>query len=352
MEAMNNRATELVEEPGVVLGPPVGEQPAERTRRFPLGRVILRRILYLLLILWIVTVIVFMATQGLPGDTARAILGQNATPAQLETIQKSLGLNRPIPVQYFSWIGRALKGDLGTSLANKQEVSAYLGARFVNSLVMMLLACLFSIPLALLVGIVCAVRRGGILDRLVSGLSLVLTAIPPFVIGLAFILAFAISVFHWLPPVSLIEPGKSIWSQLDMVILPAVTLAVGVFPYVAYMIRGAMIEALDSAYVSVAHLNGIPQRRVIVRHALPNVIATTAQVIALQIGYLAGGAVAVETVYSFPGMGLALFGAIQYRDLPVIQILTVVMAAIYLLATVGADIVAILVTPRVRTGLR
>jgi peptide/nickel transport system permease protein len=324
----------------------------ERGRRLPLTRLILRRCLYAAVILWVVTLLVFFATQGLPGDTARAILGQNATDEQVQLIREQLGLNRSIPVQYLSWIGGIFKGDLGKSLANRQPVSTYLHPRVLNTLTLMLIAVLFSMPLALFVGILCAVRRNGFLDRLVSGVALVMTATPPFVVGLALILLVATSVVHWLPPVSLIDSTQSIWGQLKLVLLPAVTLAIGVFPYVTYMIRGAMIEALDSPYVSQARLNGIPEWRVILRHGLPNVVAPTAQVVALQVGYLAGGAVAVETVFSYPGIGLALFSAIQYRDLPVAQILTVSIAGVYVVATLVADVIAVLVTPRVRTGLR
>jgi peptide/nickel transport system permease protein len=325
---------------------------AERGRRWPLARLILFRCLYAVIILWIVTLLVFFATQGLPGDTARAILGQNATPEQVQLLRQQLGLNRSVAVQYVSWIGGVVTGNLGTSLANRQPVSTYLGPRVRNTLALMLVACLLSIPLALLVGIACAVRRGGILDRLVSGVGLVMTAIPPFVTGLVLIIVFATSVVHLLPPVSLIDPAKSIWSQFSLVLLPAVSLGVGVFPYVAYMIRGAMIEALDSPYVTQARLNGIPEWRVVLQHGLPNVVAPTAQVVALQIGYLAGGAVAVETVFSYPGIGSSLFSAIQYRDLPVAQILTVSIAGVYVLATLAADVLAVLVNPRVRTGLR
>jgi peptide/nickel transport system permease protein len=231
-------------------------------------------------------------------------------------------------------------------------VSTYLGPRVLNTLTLMLMAVLFSMPLALLIGILCAVRRGGILDRLVSGVALVMTATPAFVVGLILILLLATSVFHWLPPVSLIDPARAAFSQLHFVVLPALSLALGVFPYVTYMLRGAMIEALDSPYVSQARLNGIPEWRGVLRHGLPNVVAPTAQVIALQIGYLTGGAVAVETVFSYPGIGLSLFSAIQYRDLPVAQILTVSIAGVYIAATLAADIIAVLVTPRVRTGLK
>ena len=336
---------------------PTGQAPPENApfrsgRRFPLARLILRRCFYGAVILFVVTLLVFFATQGLPGDTARAILGQNATPEQVQLIREQLNLNRSIPAQYVTWIRGMVTGDLGTSLANRQPVSTYIAPRIRNTLALMLVAALLSIPLALGMGIVCAVRRGGILDRLVSSLGLIMQAVPPFVIGLALILVFATSVLHWLPPVSLMDPDKGIWSQFSLVLLPALALAVGMFPYIAYMLRGAMIEALESPYVSQARLNGVPESRVILREALPNVVAPTAQVVALQIGYLAGGAVAVETVFNYPGIGLSVFGAVQYRDLPVAQVLTVFIAGVYIVVTLVADVVGVLVTPRVRTTLR
>jgi len=174
--------------------------------------------------------------------------------------------------------------------------------------------------------------------------------VPEFVIGIGLIIVFATVVLHWLPPVSLVPPGTSVWASPRILVLPTLTLVIAVFPYIFRMMRSSMIEVLDSEYIEMARLKGIAQRRLILRHALPNAIAPTVQVIALTFAYLAGGVVVVEFVFGFPGIGQGLVNAVFTRDIPMIQFIVVLLAAFYVVVNITADVVAVLVTPKLRTG--
>jgi peptide/nickel transport system permease protein len=182
--------------------------------------------------------------------------------------------------------------------------------------------------------------------------SLVFAALPEFVIGIALVLLFATSVFHVLPAVSLIPPGDHAWNHFNVVILPAATLVLAVTPYISRIMRGSMVEVLESDYVTMARLKGLPERTVMLRHALPNAIVPAIQVSALQLAWMAGGVVVVEFVFSFPGIGAALVDAVGNRDVPTVQALSLIIAAVYVVLNLAADVTTILVTPRLRTAGR
>jgi peptide/nickel transport system permease protein len=316
-----------------------------------IGWFIVRRILLGLLTLFVVSLIVFGATQALPGDPAQAILGREATPEKLEIVREQLNLNRPVTEQYTEWLSGIVTGDLGLSLANQRPVGEFLSDRIVNSAFLVLLAALISIPLSLLIGSLSAMRRDRPLDTITSIVTLALAALPEFVIGVALILLLATTVLQVFPAVSLVSPGTPVWEELDVVILPALTLVLAVSPYISRIMRGSMIEVLESDYVEMARLKGLRERVVIVRHALPNAVIPAIQVTALQLAYLAGGIVVVEFVFSFPGIGAALVDAVSNRDLPIIQALTMLIAAVYVGLNLLADILTILISPRLRTAL-
>jgi peptide/nickel transport system permease protein len=320
-------------------------------RFWGIGWFLVRRILLGLLTLFVISVIVFAATQGLPGDPAQAILGREATPDKLRIVREQLNLNRPVTEQYTEWLSGVVTGDLGRSLANQQPVGSFLSDRIVNSGFLVLLAALISIPLSLLVGSLSAMRRDRPLDTITSIVTLALAALPEFVIGVALILLLGTTVLQILPAVSLVSPGTPVWEELDVVILPALTLVLAVTPYISRIMRGSMIEVLESDYVEMARLKGLPERVVIMRHALPNAVIPAIQVTALQLAYLAGGIVVVEFVFSFPGIGAALVDAVANRDLPIIQALTMLIAAVYVGLNVLADVLTILISPRLRTAL-
>jgi peptide/nickel transport system permease protein len=314
---------------------------------------ILRRVLLGLLTLFLVSLVVFAATQALPSDPARAILGRTATPESLTALRKQLNLNRPVVSQYTHWLGGIFTGDLGNSLAARGEpVTKVLGKRLRNSAVLVLLAAVISIPLSILLGVISARRRDGPLDHSMSLILLALAALPEFVVGIALVLLFATRVFHVLPAVSLIPPDSSPWQNPKELVLPTVTLVLAVTPYVARIMRASMVEVLESDFVEMARLKGMPERHVLWRHAVPNAIAPAIQVIALNLAYLAGGIVVVEFVFAYPGIGSALVDGVANRDLPIVQALAVLIAAVYVGCNVLADIATILVSPRLRTSLR
>jgi peptide/nickel transport system permease protein len=314
---------------------------------------ILRRLLLGLLTLFLVSLVVFAATQALPSDPARAILGRTATPESLKALREQLNLNHSVVSQYTHWLGGIFTGDLGNSLAARGEpVTKVLGKRLENSAVLVLLAAVISIPLSILLGVISARRRDGPLDHSMSLVLLALAALPEFVVGIALVLLFATRVFHVLPAVSLIPPDSSPWQNLKELILPTATLVLAVTPYVARIMRASMVEVLESDFVEMARLKGMPERHVLWRHALPNAIAPAIQVIALNLAYLAGGIVIVEYVFAYPGIGSALVDAVANRDLPIVQALAVLIAAVYVGCNLLADISTILVSPRLRTSLR
>jgi peptide/nickel transport system permease protein len=313
---------------------------------------IVRRLLLGLLVLAIVSVVVFAATQALPGDPARAILGRSATPDSLKALREQLNLNRPVLTQYGDWIKGLLTGDLGTSLAAREPVSTYLHDRLVNSAFLVFLSAVISIPLSIAIGAYAALKRDRLFDSSTSILTLLLAALPEFVVGVTLVVLFATTVFpNFLPGVSNIAPGTEPWTQLKEMILPTLTLVIAVTPYVARIMRASMIEVLESEYVEMARLKGVPEREVVIRHALPNALGPTFQVIAINLAYLAGGVIVVEYVFNYAGIGGALQNAVITRDLPVVQALAMLIAAVYVVLNLLADVATILVTPRLRTRL-
>ncbi len=315
-----------------------------------MGRFLIRRILLGLLTLLLVSVVVFAATQALPGNAARAILGRNATPARLAALTQQLHLNRSVLSQYFSWLGGVVHGNFGTSAATQDPVSSLISSRILNTAFLVLVSGLIAIPLSIALGVLMAVRRDKPTDHVISITTLALAALPEFVIGIGLVLLFATNVTHVLPAVSIIPPGEHAWNVPKEVILPAATLIIAVTPYIARIMRASMVEVLESEYVTMARLKGLSNRTVIWRHAVPNAIVPAIQVSALQLAYMAGGVVVVEVVFGFPGIGSALVDAVGNRDIPEVQALAIIIAAVYVVVNLIADILTILVTPRLRTA--
>jgi peptide/nickel transport system permease protein len=311
-------------------------------------RLILRRLLFGLLTLFLVSVVIFSATEILPGNAARALLGRDATPDALAAAVARLHLDRPLTTQYGLWLSGILTGQPGNSLVNGRSVLGQVMPRVENSLTLLVLAGLVGVPISLLAGIFAASRRSGLFDNVVSVTALGLAATPEFVVGFFTVIVFATSVFHWLPPVSMVAPGTSVLARPQILVLPVLTLVLVIFPYLFRMIRSSMIEILQSDYVEMARLKGVSRGRIIFVHALPNAIAPTVQVIALTFAYLAGGVVLVEYVFAYPGIGQSLIYAIFARDVPVIQFEVILLAAFYVGLNILADLVTILVTPKLR----
>ena len=315
----------------------------------PVARIVLRRVLLGLVTLLLVSIVVFAATQWLPGDAARAITGRSATPERLQALRAQLHLDRPAAEQYATWLLAFARGDLGTSLVNGKPVIDIIGPRLLNSGVLLVLVVVIAVPLALLTGIGAALTRNRRFDTAASVGALALAAVPEFVLAIALVILFSTVVFHWLPPVSLIRPDTPILEQWLRLVLPVATLILAVFPYLFRMVRGLVVDVLDSDYVEMARLKGLPAARIVFVHALPNAVAPLGQAVALVCAYLAGGIVVVEFIFSFPGIGQGLVQAVEARDLPAIQAIVVVLASFYVILNIAADLFALLMTPRART---
>lgn len=315
-----------------------------------MARLVGRRLAFGLLIVWLVSVIVFLATQLLPGDAAQELLGRYATPQSVAALRIQMHLNEAPVYQYLLWLKNLVTFQWGHSLVSQNSIASIVGTGALNTGLVMLLTTVIATPVAVVVGTLGALRSEGILDQVLSVLTLILVALPAFVIAICLVFGLATSIFHVLPATSLVNPSQSIFSQLKFLVLPTATLVLAVVPYPIRMIRASMVEALHSDYVLLARLHGLPERRVIFRHALPNAIATTIQVTALNLIFLAGGVVVVETVFNYPGIGYAFVQAVNDRDIPVVQTIVVVLAIFFVVVNLLADVLVTLVTPRLRGG--
>jgi peptide/nickel transport system permease protein len=303
-----------------------------------------------LLTIFAVSVVIFLATQALPGNAAYAVLGHSATPQRLKALEDQLHLNQSVVAQYGSWIGGVLHGDFGTSLANGEKVSHVIGPRLANSAVLVIGAGIVGTLLGGMLGLVAAARRDKLFDHIASVIALTVTALPEFVVAIALVILFSVNALHILPAVSAIPPGTSPLANLKLLVLPIATLSLVIAPYIFRMTRGAMIEALESDYVEMAELKGIPRKRVLLVHALPNSLPPVIQVIGLNLLYLAGGIVVVEYVFNYPGIGASLVDAVSNRDIPTIQFVVLILAAFYVFVNITTDVVALLASPRRRSS--
>ncbi len=300
--------------------------------------------------LFVVSVLVFVATEVLPGNAATAVLGRNAAsnPTALHRLEVALHLNRGLLDQYWLWFSGLFTGNLGHSLANGQPVWGYVEPRLINSAVLMLVTGVIGSVVGVTLGALAALRKDGWFDHVTSVTALAVTSLPEFVIAIGLVILFSTVVTRLLPAVSLLPPGTYAWNAPQLLILPVATLVIVIVPYIQRMMRAAMIEALESDYVEMARLKGVPMWRIVLMHALPNATAPTIQVIGLNFLYLAGGVVVVEYVFAFPGIGQGLVYAVDNRDIPVIQFIVVVLAAFYVFMNIVTDVIALLATPRHR----
>ena len=313
-------------------------------------RLIGKRLATSVLILLVVSMLIFFTTLLLPGDPAQAILGQQATPERIAALHQQMNLDEPAWTRYLLWLEGMVHGDLGVSAATGQPVSELIGERVGASLVLMVAAGLIAIPAGVFAGIWSALKRGRPADAAITGISLVLAALPEFVIGIALVALFSTTVFSVLPAVTMNPPDSKVWDFPEQLILPVLVLVLVVAPYIARMMRATMLEVLDSGYVEMARLKGVPERRVILRHALPHAIGPVAQVIAIQLAWMAGGVVVVEFLFRYPGLGQALIDAVNYRDVMVVVAISMIVAAVYIVVNLVADVVGILSNPKLRTG--
>lgn len=324
--------------------------------KHPLLAFTARRLLSGVLTLIVSSLLIFLAINVLPGGVAASVLGRNADPGRVAALNTQLGLDRPLLVRYFDWIKGVLHGDLGQSAiqlaqgAAKAPVSHIIATPLFNSLTLAVITSVLLIPSALLVGAVAAIRAGQKADLVVSYTALVLGALPEFVLGTLLILVF-FSVLDVLPPVALITQGDTPFTHPTALILPVMTLFFVCLAFASRQVRAGMIETLGQEFVSAARLNGLRERRVLARYALRNALASTVQTFAQTVQYLFGGIIIVEALFAYPGIGQLLVTAVAARDLPEVQAIALVLAALYIVINIAADLVVVILVPKLRTGL-
>ncbi|HYS01795.1 MAG TPA: ABC transporter permease [Candidatus Eisenbacteria bacterium] len=314
-----------------------------------MARFLARRIGLALVTLWLLSIIVFVGANVLPGDVGRRILGPFADPRAVAVFNHQLGTDRPILVQYWSWLTHALRGDLGNSIAFGDPVVSMLTRALGNSLKLGLVAFLLVVPLGVLGGIVAALNRDRFLDRLITIAGISATAVPEFVFAILAILIIGVAL-RLLPITATAPDGSSVPVQFGYLILPAIPLVLVLFGYIARITRAGMIEALDADYTRTAVLKGLSYGTVIRRHVLRNALLPTIAVVATQTGYLIGGLVVIEFMFNYQGIGQLLFLAAQKKDFPLLQAGVMVIGAVYLIATLVADITYSLLNPLIRYG--
>jgi peptide/nickel transport system permease protein len=312
-------------------------------------RFILNRLALGILSLLAVSVLIFLATEILPGDVASAVLGQGATPETLAAFRKELGLDRPAAVRYFEWFFNAIQGDLGQSMTNKREILPELMKKFKNTLFLAGVAALIAVPLSVGLGIIAAINEGKWQDRWSNIVSLATISVPEFFIAYILILVFAVKL-RWFPSLSTVFDGMGLGEMLFKIALPALTLTMLVAAHMLRMTRSSVLSIMSQPYIEMAFLKGIPRSRVIMKHALPNAAAPIISVIALNLAYLIVGVVVIEVVFVYPGVGQYMVDGVTKRDLPVIQACGLIFAATFIILNTVADILAILANPRLRTA--
>ncbi|MEO1651187.1 MAG: ABC transporter permease [Pseudomonadota bacterium] len=312
-----------------------------------MGQLVLRRLGIGVVLIWVVSVLIFVLTQVLPGDAAQIRLGQAATPETLEALRKDLGLDRSAISQYFSWITSLFTGDLGISTAGGATISSLIESRIWNTVFMALIVAGISIPLSVFLGLVAAMFPGQIIDRMVTSTTLGLIAVPDFLIGIFLILIFATSL-GLVPSVSYLSGGEGFGERLYKLALPIATLVVVVSAQMIRMTRAGVLNVMSSPYIEMAILKGVPRRRIILRHALLNAIGPIVNVIALNLAYLVSGVVVVETIFSYPGLAKLMVDGVQTRDIPLVQACGMIFCVTYVVLILIADVASIVSNPRLR----
>ncbi|MCU0902632.1 MAG: ABC transporter permease [Tabrizicola sp.] len=303
-----------------------------------------RRLLLGLLTLFVISVVIFGATELLPGDLARELLGQSATEETLAALRDQLGLNDPAPVRYWNWLTGVLQGDLGVSMATQKPISELVGARLENTMFLALYAAAMSVPLSLMLGVLAALWRNSIFDRASNSLALTAISFPEFFV--AYILILWLSQSGFFPSMVRITPATTFGDMLYMCFLPALTLTLVVTAHMMRMTRAAIINLLASPYIEMARLKGMAPLRVVLRHAVPNALAPIINVVALNLAYLITGVVVVEVVFVYPGLGQLMVDAVTNRDIPVVQAIALIFAAAYVLLNLIADVLSTISNPR------
>ena len=311
-----------------------------------MGRYILKRVGLSLVTLVLVSVIVFAISDVLPGDVGRAVLGRSATDAQVAQLDHQLGYDRPLPARYWKLVSGYATGDWGRSPVLNTEVRPLVLHRFGNSLILAAFAFVLTVPLSIFMGIVAALHHGRWPDRAISVTGLSLIALPEFVTGVVLLVVFAVNL-GWFPSSSAV-PGASPVDWFRQLLLPSIPLMFVLFGYIARMARAGTVDALRADYTRTATLKGLPRATVVRRHVLRNALLPTISVVSVQIGYLVGGLVVVETLFAYPGIGSLAYDSVQANDITVIEAIVLFTAVLYMLSNLVADVLYAALNPRVR----
>ncbi|MCP4329316.1 MAG: ABC transporter permease [Alphaproteobacteria bacterium] len=298
-----------------------------------------------LLTLFVVSLIIFLGVELLPGDLAEAILGQSALPETVAAFRKELKLDLPMHERYLDWLGGILQGDLGRSLSNQREITELISGRLANTVFLAVMAAVISVPLALTLGVLAALYRNSLFDRGINIVALSSVSFPEFFVAYILILFLAVE-WGLFPSISNVNFDLGFWERVYRVFLPALTLTLVVVAQMMRMTRAALINLLASPYIEMANLKGLSRSRIIVRHALPNALSPIITVIVLNLAYLVVGVVVVEVVFVYPGLGQLLVDSVSRRDIPVVQACSMIFAATYVLLNLTADVLAIVTNPR------
>lgn len=299
------------------------------------------------LVLLVVSAVVFIATEVLPGDVARAILGQGATPELIANVRERLGLDEPAHLRYFTWLGNLLAGHLGTSLANGADIADMIGDRVVNTILLAGVTAVLAVPLAVGLGLLCALRPNGTVDRSISTVSLTLISVPDFLVAIVLVTIFAVHL-GWLPAIANLRPGQAPAVVARMLALPVAVLLFTVLAHMIRMTRTAVINILATPAIEMAILKGVGRWRLLVVHALPNALAPIANVVALNLAFLISGIVVIETLFNIAGLGRLMVEAVTTRDVPVVQACAMIFCSVYVVLNLVADVIAIVANPRLR----
>jgi peptide/nickel transport system permease protein len=308
-------------------------------------KIVVQRLALGVFVLFVVSLIIFLGVTLLPGDLAQQMLGQSATPEAVAAIRKALGLDLPLHVRYLHWLAGIVHGDFGTSLANHRAISQLIGVRLGNTLFLASLAALIAVPVAVILGVLAALYRNSLYDRLVNILTLTSISFPEFFIAYILILFLAVKA-GWFPSLSNVSPTTPFWDRVYLCLLPALTLTLVVIAHMMRMTRASIINLLASPYIEMAHLKGLKRSHIILHHALPNAWAPIVNVIVINLAYLIVGVVVVEVVFVYPGLGQLIVDSVQKRDIPVVQACSLIFAATYILLNLTADILSIVTNPR------
>ncbi|HUG23646.1 ABC transporter permease [Piscinibacter sp.] len=310
-------------------------------------KLLAQRIALALLSLLVVSVIVFAITSVLPGDAAQEQLGQDATPEALTALRAQMGLDVPAPQRYVRWLGGLLRGDLGVSSTAQLPVAELIGSRLPNSLLLAAVTALFSVPIALSLGVAAAVWRGSWFDRAASTGAVAVVSVPEFLVATLAVLVFAVQL-RWLPALSYVSDIESLGQLLRAFAMPVLTLCCVIIAQMMRMSRAAVIDQLEAPYIEMVRLKGASPLRIVLAHALPNAVGPIANAVALSLSYLLGGVIIVETIFNYPGIAKLMVDGVSQRDMPLVQACAMLFCAGYLILVTTADLFGIVTNPRLR----